>query len=70
MVLSPRSETVWRMSSAPKVSVVIPNHNGVTPRDGLTYLEMVLPSLREQSLRDFDVTVVDDGSTDGSLPYL
>jgi GT2 family glycosyltransferase len=50
--------------------VVIPNHNGVTPRDGLTYLEMILPTLREQSFRDFDVTVVDDGSTDDSVPYL
>jgi GT2 family glycosyltransferase len=58
------------MGSAPKVSVVIPNHNGVTPRDGLTYLEMVLPTLREQSFRDFDVTVVDDGSTDDSVRYL
>jgi GT2 family glycosyltransferase len=58
------------MSSAPKVSVVIPNHNGVTPRDGLTYLEMVLHTLREQSFRDFDVTVVDDGSTDHSVRYL
>jgi GT2 family glycosyltransferase len=58
------------MSAAPKVSVVIPNHNGVTPRDGLTYLEMVLPTLREQSFRDFDVTVVDDGSTDHSVRYL
>jgi GT2 family glycosyltransferase len=58
------------MGPAPKVSVVIPNHNGVTPREGLTYLEMVLPSLRQQSFRDFDVTVVDDGSTDGSGRYL
>jgi GT2 family glycosyltransferase len=57
-------------ASRPKVSVVIPNHNGVTPRDGLTYLELVLPTLREQSFRDFDVTVVDNGSTDGSAQYL
>lgn len=56
--------------SAPKVSVVIPNHNGVTPRDGLTYLEMILSSLREQSFGDFDVTVVDDASTDDSITYL
>jgi len=58
------------MRPVPKVSVVIPNHNGVTPRDGLTYLEMVLPSLRRQTFRDFDVTVVDDGSTDGSIQHL
>ncbi len=58
------------MRPAPKVSVVIPTHNGATPRDGLTYLEMVLSTLRRQSFRDFDVTVVDDGSTDGSRRYL
>jgi GT2 family glycosyltransferase len=58
------------MSSAPKVSVVIPNHNGLTPRDGLTFLEMVLQTLREQRFRDFDVTLVDDGSTDDSVRYL
>src|SRR5262249_22880423 len=54
----------------PLVSVVIPNHNGVTPRNGLKYLELVLPSLRAQTIQDFDVTVVDDASTDGSVDYL
>jgi GT2 family glycosyltransferase len=54
----------------PKVSVVIPNRDGITPRDGLVYLELVLPSLREQTFRDFDVTVVDDASGDGSVEYL
>jgi GT2 family glycosyltransferase len=53
-----------------KVSAVIPNRNGATPRDGLTYLELILPSLREQTFRDFDVTVVDNGSSDGSVAYL
>jgi GT2 family glycosyltransferase len=56
--------------SPPKVSVVIPNRDGATPRDGLTYLEMVLSTLREQTFRDFDVTVVDNGSSDGSVEYL
>lgn len=57
-------------AEVPKVSIVIPNRDGVTPRDGLTYLEMVLPTLRAQSFRDFDVTVVDNGSSDGSVAYL
>jgi hypothetical protein len=49
---------------------VIPSRNGATPREGLTYLELILPSLREQTFRDFDITVVDNGSTDGSVAYL
>jgi GT2 family glycosyltransferase len=55
---------------APKVSVVIPNFNGITPRDGLVCLELVLSSLERQTFRDFDVTVVDDASTDSSVRYL
>jgi GT2 family glycosyltransferase len=54
----------------PTVSVVIPSRDGATPRAGLTYLEMVLETLAGQSFRDFDVTVVDNGSTDGSVAYL
>jgi GT2 family glycosyltransferase len=56
--------------AAPKVSIVIPNHNGVTPRDGLEYLRMVLSSISSQDFQDFDLTVVDDGSDDGSVSYL
>jgi GT2 family glycosyltransferase len=56
--------------SGPAVSVVIPSRNGATPRNGLVYLEMVLETLAAQSFRDFDVTVVDNGSTDGSVEYL
>jgi GT2 family glycosyltransferase len=56
--------------SAPKVSVVIPNINGATPREGLMYLEMIRETLAAQSFRDFDVAVVDNGSTDGSIAYL
>ena len=50
-------------ASEPKVSIVIPNRDGATPRDGLTYLEHG-PGRRwrEQSFRDFDVIVVDNGS--------
>ena len=54
----------------PTVAVVIPSRNGATPRDGLVYLEMVLETLAAQTFRDFDITVVDNGSTDGSVEYL
>jgi GT2 family glycosyltransferase len=57
-------------TSQPTVSVVIPSRDGATPRDGLVYLEMVLGTLAEQTFRDFDITVVDNGSSDGSAEYL
>ncbi len=52
------------MPPQPKVSVVIPVWNG------REHLGMVLGSLREQTSDDFDVTVVDNGSTDGTVAYL
>lgn len=52
------------MPPVPKVSVVIPVWNG------REHLGMVLSSLRAQTTDDFDVTVVDNGSTDGTLAYL
>jgi GT2 family glycosyltransferase len=48
----------------PKVSVVIPVWNGAGA------ISMVLSSLREQTTRDFDVWVVDNGSTDGTVEYV
>jgi GT2 family glycosyltransferase len=45
-------------------SVVIPTWNG---RD---YLDVVLPSLRAQTLGDFEVIVVDNGSADGTADHV
>lgn len=47
-----------------RVAVVIPNWNG------LRWLAPCLDALRRQTFRDFEVVVVDNGSTDGSLALL
>jgi GT2 family glycosyltransferase len=54
------------MRQAPEgnVSVVIPSWNG------LDFLRIVLPSLERQTDADFSVTVVDNGSEDGSVAWL
>jgi len=44
-----------------KTSVVIPNYNGIK------FLTDCLNSLRNQTFKDFEVIIVDNGSTDGSL---
>lgn len=46
------------------IDVIIPNYNGVD------LLPACLDSLRRQTRQDFQVTVVDDGSTDDSLRLL
>ncbi|MCX7855332.1 MAG: glycosyltransferase family 2 protein [Anaerolineae bacterium] len=48
----------------PLVTVIIPNWNGAA------HLPTCLDSLRRQTFRDFEVIVVDNGSTDGSLALL
>ena len=47
-----------------EVSVVIPNYNG------LAYLEGVLQSLENQTLKNYEVILVDNGSADGSCAYV
>ena len=44
-----------------KVTVIIPNYNGCH------YMEPCLASLKEQTFKDFQILVVDNGSTDGSI---
>jgi GT2 family glycosyltransferase len=48
----------------PHVTVVVPNWNGKK------FLKPCLNSLREQSFADFEVLVVDNGSTDGSTTLI
>ncbi|MDO4519583.1 MAG: glycosyltransferase family 2 protein [Eubacteriales bacterium] len=47
-----------------EVSIVIPNFNG------LSYLEGVLTSLERQTMKSFEVILVDNGSSDGSVAYV
>ena len=48
----------------PRVDIIIPTWNG------LTLLKECLASLTEQTFQSFEVTVVDDGSTDGTADRL
>ena len=47
-----------------KTPIIIPNYNG------LSFMEPCFESLKEQTVRDFKVLVVDNGSTDGSVEWL
>ena len=47
-----------------RLTVVIPNWNGER------FLLSCLGSLREQSFEDFESVLVDNGSTDGSIPFV
>ena len=48
----------------PRVSIIIVNWNG------LEHLETCLESLTAQTFRDFEVVMVDNGSTDGSVEFI
>ena len=46
------------------ITIVIPNYNG------MRYLEGCLKSLEEQTDQDFELLIIDNGSTDGSVLWL
>ncbi|MBD3779507.1 MAG: glycosyltransferase family 2 protein [Micrococcales bacterium] len=54
----PRARTRTRTAPAPQVSVGVPVYNGAL------YLDQALAALRDQDLRDIEVVVADNGSTD------
>lgn len=47
-----------------KTTIIIPNYNG------LKFMEPCFKSLEKQTVKDFKVLVVDNGSTDGSVEWL
>jgi len=51
------------MSSTPLISVIIPNWNGKQ------FLAECIDSLKEQTFHDFEIILVDNGSTDGSAEF-
>ncbi|MCI5123764.1 MAG: glycosyltransferase [Candidatus Electrothrix sp. AR5] len=51
-------------NQTPAVNIVIPNWNG------LRFLPACLTSIEQQNFTSLQVTVVDNGSHDGSLEYL
>ncbi|NHV27416.1 glycosyltransferase [Burkholderia sp. D-99] len=53
-----------KKSSNPTVSILLPVYNGQA------YLQEMLESIASQNLTDFELIVVDDGSTDGSWDLL
>lgn len=53
-----------RPVDVPLVSVIIPNWNG------MKYLPGCLDALRGQTFRDFEVLLIDNGSTDGSAEFV
>jgi len=55
---------VIKQEAVPTISVIIPHLNGKH------HLDDCLGSLRDQSYKDFEVLLVDNGSTDGSQDFL
>lgn len=57
-------EAAWIRSEKPKVTVLMPVYNGEK------YLEEAVNSILNQTFIDFELLIVDDGSTDGSAAII
>ena len=60
MVASPDEPSAAGAAIPPAISIVIPAYNHAR------FLEDTLRSVQQQSFRDWECVVVDDGSTDGT----
>ena len=56
--------TLTGAENTDKVTVVIPNWNG------MAYLENCLLSLQDQTMKDFGIILIDNGSEDGSVDFV
>ncbi len=61
---TPSDETQADRATAPRVSVHMPVHNSER------YLDEAVASIRAQTFEDWELIVINDGSTDGSLAVL
>lgn len=50
--------------NGPRVSIVLPTYNH------RTFLPLAVESMRQQTFKDFELIIVNDGSTDGTKEYL
>jgi len=61
---APRPAVATRPAGAPRVSVVLPTYNH------LRFLPAAIQSVLDQTYTDFELIIVNDGSTDGTRDYL
>ena len=52
------------LSESPQISIIIPVHNGAAT------ISVCLQSILDSSFKDYEIIVVNDGSTDKSVEYM